>query len=234
MCKMGGCRQHWFSFSRKNVRQHFSVFTGSIWYVRQVKHGPLGSDLSQRSLNGLRHGSRWLNRHEGRTILSSVCASLTASWLKSSSWEHSPPPFLPHRYGNLQTFPRPMAYPTHDNKKSNFPFQLPLSGIASVFLSSAEGATGSSSSKGTACLTSVGEFKSTVLCPVFPMVGQIQTSGVRKSSVCVPVWLRLSHCLVLDLTDLGQSADPEYAEKLKTEGKEKRRGVTTVLCLPAL
>lgn len=74
-----------------------------------------------------------------------------------------------------------MAYPTHDSKKSNFPFQLPRSGGSSFFFSSSGTATGSSSSKGTACLTCVGEFNSTVLCPVFPMVGWKQTSGIRKS-----------------------------------------------------
>ena len=98
-----------------------------------------------------------------------------------------------------------MAYPTQDSRKSNFPFQLPLSGGSALFFFlSAEGTTGSSSSKGTACLTSVGEFRSTVLCPVFPMVGPLQSSGVSKSlsrhsllwwriKVSGPVWLSLSH-----------------------------------------
>lgn len=49
------------------------------------------------------------------------------------------------------------------------PFQLPLSGISSFF-GSAGLAARSSSSNGTASFTSVGEFRSTVLCPVFPMV----------------------------------------------------------------
>lgn len=44
-----------------------------------------------------------------------------------------PPPFFPHRYGNLQTFPSPMAYPTQDNRKSNFPPHVSLSGISFFF-----------------------------------------------------------------------------------------------------
>lgn len=47
-----------------------------------------------------------------------------------------PPPFFPHRYGNLHTFPSPMAYPTQDSRKSNFPPHVSLSGIAFFFLSS--------------------------------------------------------------------------------------------------
>lgn len=41
-----------------------------------------------------------------------------------------PPPFFPQRYGNLQTLPSPIAYPTQDRRKSNFPFHVSLSGIS--------------------------------------------------------------------------------------------------------
>lgn len=73
-----------------------------------------------------------------------------------------------------------MAYPTHESRKSNFPFQLPLSGISSFF-GSGGFAAWSSSSNGTASLTSVGEFKSTVLCPVLPMVWHARPSQVGES-----------------------------------------------------
>lgn len=82
-----------------------------------------------------------------------------------------PPPFLPQRYGNLQTFPRPMAYPMQDNRKSNLPFQVPRSGMVSLLPSRAEVRLWFSSSNGTACLSSDGELSCTVLSPVFPMAG---------------------------------------------------------------
>ncbi len=87
---------------------------------------------------------------------------------------HSPPPFFPHRYGNLHTFPSPMAYPTQDSRKSNFPFQDPLSGTLFSF-SSSTGTLWSRSSNGTTCFTSEGELRSTVLWPVFPITGTTVT-----------------------------------------------------------
>ncbi len=88
---------------------------------------------------------------------------------------HSPPPFFPHRYGNLHTFPSPMAYPTQDSRKSNFPFQDPLSGTVFSFSSSTGTLLWSRSSNGTACFTSEGELRSTVLWPVFPITGTTVT-----------------------------------------------------------
>ena len=44
---------------------------------------------------------------------------------------YSPPPFLKHRYGNLQTFPRPTAKPTHDRMKSSLLLHCSRSGVVS-------------------------------------------------------------------------------------------------------
>lgn len=76
-----------------------------------------------------------------------------------------PPPFFPHRYGNLHTFPSPMAYPTQDSRKSNFPAHVSLSGISFFFFFFLSSFGSSCTSSGLDLSWVMTSFSSITTCP---------------------------------------------------------------------